>query len=101
MWNRTVAKAQEVVGDLTKDVRPYSLEALTAALQPGDIAISMLPADQHVAIAKACLAKNANFVSSSYIAPEMRALDRRVQGQGPRLGERGGPRPRHRPPDGA
>ena len=35
----------------------------------------MLPADQHVAIAKACLAKGANFVSSSYIAPEMRALD--------------------------
>jgi saccharopine dehydrogenase (NADP+, L-glutamate forming) len=75
VWNRTVGKAREVVGDLTKDIRPYSLEALTAALQPGDIAVSMLPADQHVSIAKACLAKGANFVSSSYIAPEMRALD--------------------------
>ena len=75
VWNRTVSKAQEVVGTLTKDIRPYSLDALTAALAPGDIAISMLPADQHVAIAKACLAKGANFVSSSYIAPEMRALD--------------------------
>jgi saccharopine dehydrogenase (NADP+, L-glutamate forming) len=75
VWNRTVEKAREVVGSLANDVRPYSLEALTAALQPGDLAISMLPADQHVAIAKACLAKDANFVSSSYIAPEMRALD--------------------------
>lgn len=75
VWNRTVEKAREVVGDLTKDIRAYSLEALTAALQPGDIAISMLPADQHVSIAKACLSKNAHFVSSSYIAPEMRALD--------------------------
>ena len=73
VWNRTVEKAREVVGDLSKDIRPYSLEALTAALQPGDLAVSMLPADQHVAIAKACLAKNAHFVSSSYIAPEMRA----------------------------
>jgi len=82
VWNRTVSKAQEVVGDLTKDVRPYSLEALTAALQPGDIAISMLPADQHVAIAKACLARNANFVSSSYIAPEMRALDAEFKAKG-------------------
>ena len=82
VWNRTVSKAQEVVGDLTKDIRPYSLEALTAALQPGDIAISMLPADQHVAIAKACLAKNANFVSSSYIAPEMRALDAEFKAKG-------------------
>ncbi len=75
VWNRTVAKAQAEVGDIATDIRPYSLEALTAALQPGDIAVSMLPADQHVAIAKACLAKGAHFTSSSYIAPEMRELD--------------------------
>lgn len=82
VWNRTVEKAREVVGGLTKDVRAYSLEALTAALQPGDIAISMLPADQHVSIAKACLARNAHFVSSSYIAPEMRALDSAFKAKG-------------------
>jgi len=82
VWNRTVEKARDVVGDLTQDVRPYSLEALTAALQPGDVAVSMLPADQHVAIAKACLAKGANFVSSSYIAPEMRALDDEFRAKG-------------------
>ena len=35
----------------------------------------MLPADQHVAIAKECLKHGAHFVSSSYIAPEMCALD--------------------------
>ncbi len=55
--NRTVEKAREAVGDLTDDIRPYTLEALTEALQPGDVAISMLPADQHVSIAKACLAR--------------------------------------------
>jgi len=82
VWNRTVEKAREVVGDLTQDIRPYSLEALTAALQPGDVAVSMLPADQHVSIAKACLAKGANFVSSSYIAPEMRALDDEFRAKG-------------------
>ncbi len=75
VWNRTVDKAREAVGDLTDDIRPYKLAALTDALQSGDVAISMLPADQHVAIAKSCLAKQANFVSSSYIAPEMKALD--------------------------
>ena len=75
VWNRTFANAQEAVGDIATDIRAYSLDALTAALQPGDVAISMLPADQHVAIAKACLDKGAHFVSSSYIAPEMRALD--------------------------
>ncbi len=75
VWNRTLAKAQAERGDLTQDIRPFSLEALAAALQPGDIAVSMLPADQHVAIATLCLQKGANFASSSYIAPEMRALD--------------------------
>ncbi len=75
VWNRTVAKAAEAVGDIATDIRPYTLEALTAALQPGDVAVSMLPADQHVPVAKACLDAGAHFVSSSYIAPEMRALD--------------------------
>lgn len=75
VWNRTVEKARGVVGDLAEDIRAYSLEALTQALRPGDVAVSMLPADQHVAIATACLEKGAHFVSSSYIAPEMRALD--------------------------
>jgi saccharopine dehydrogenase (NADP+, L-glutamate forming) len=75
VWNRTVARARDAVGDLTEDIRPYRLEALAAALAPGDVAVSMLPADNHVAIASACLDRDAHFVSSSYIAPEMRALD--------------------------
>lgn len=75
VWNRTVDKAREAVGDLTADIRAYDLGALAAALAPGDLVVSMLPADQHVAIAKLCLERGAHFVSSSYIAPEMRALD--------------------------
>lgn len=75
VWNRTVEKAVEAVGDLTQDIRPYSLEALRAALHPGDVAISMLTVEHHVPIAKACLETGAHFVSSSYISPEMRALD--------------------------
>lgn len=75
VWNRTVEKAREAVGDLTQDIRAYDLAALTAALAPGDVAISMLTVDHHVGIAKACLEKGAHFVSSSYISPEMKALD--------------------------
>lgn len=82
VWNRTVEKAREAVGDLTADIRPYSLDALKDALQAGDVAISMLPADQHVGIAKVCLEKGAHFVSSSYIAPEMRALDAEFRAKG-------------------
>lgn len=82
VWNRTVAKAEEALHGLKAEVRPYSLDALTAALAKGDVAISMLPADQHVGIASACLDKGAHFVSSSYIAPEMRALDERFRAAG-------------------
>lgn len=82
VWNRTVAKAEEALHGLKAEVRPYSLDALTAALAKGDVAISMLPADQHVGIASACLDKGAHFVSSSYIAPEMRALDDRFRASG-------------------
>lgn len=82
VWNRTVDKAREVVGDLTDDIRAFSLPALAGALQAGDIAVSMLPADQHVAIAQTCLDKGAHFASSSYIAPEMRALDSAFKAKG-------------------
>ena len=75
VWNRTVTKAREAVGDLTADIRAYDLPALEAALKAGDLVVSMLPADQHPAIARVCVDRGAHFVSSSYIAPEMRALD--------------------------
>ena len=75
VWNRTIGKAQEAVGDLTDDIRAFSLDDLAAVLQPGDVAVSMLPGDWHVPLAELCISKGAHFVSSSYIAPEMRALD--------------------------
>lgn len=74
VWNRTVAKAQAAVGDLTQDIRPYDQNALKLALSPGDIVVSMLPADQHVPLAQICLQSAAHFVSSSYVSPEMQAL---------------------------
>ncbi len=75
VWNRTVDKAREAVGDLTDNIRAFDLDAVTDALAPGDIAVSMLPGDLHVPLAQRCLQKGAHFVSSSYISPEMRALD--------------------------
>lgn len=74
VWNRSQDKARAAVGDLGADIRGFDLDALEAAVQPGDIVVSMLPGDWHVPLAKACLRKGAHFVSSSYIAPEMRAL---------------------------
>ena len=75
VWNRTLDKARKAVGDLTQDIRAHDPEALARAVVKGDLVVSMLPADQHETIAAICVAKGAHFVSSSYIAPEMQALD--------------------------
>ncbi|WP_136440071.1 saccharopine dehydrogenase family protein [Pacificoceanicola onchidii] len=85
VWNRTIAKAQEAVGDLTDKIEAFSPEALEAAVKADDIIVSMLPGDWHVPLAEIAIAKGANFVSSSYIAPEMRALDTKAKAAGVRL----------------
>ncbi|MCR8547654.1 saccharopine dehydrogenase NADP-binding domain-containing protein [Salipiger sp. P9] len=81
-WNRTPEKARAAVGDLTDAIRVFDLPALEAALAPGDVVVSMLPADWHVPLAELAISKGAHFVSSSYIAPEMRALDSKARAAG-------------------
>ena len=82
VWNRTVDKAAQAVGDLTQDIHAFDMGALGAQLQAGDVVVSMLPGDWHVPLASLCLEKGAHFVSSSYIAPEMRALDQAARDRG-------------------
>lgn len=82
VWNRTIDKAQEAVGDLTDQIRVFDIDALEAELAEGDVVVSMLPGDWHVPLAECAIAKGANFVSSSYIAPEMRALDDKARTAG-------------------
>lgn len=82
VWNRTFEEADQAVGDLTQNIKIFSLEALQADLKAGDIAVSMLPTDFHLPIAKICLAGNAHFVCSSYISPEMAALDSEARNKG-------------------
>ncbi len=82
VWNRTVEKAKTEVGDLTDDIRAFDIDALGAVLEKGDVIVSMLPGDWHVPLAELAISKAANFVSSSYIAPEMRALDDKAREAG-------------------
>jgi len=82
VWNRTVEKAAVAVGDLTDRIRAFSPEALAAETRAGDVVVSMLPGDWHVPLAEMCIGKGAHFVSSSYISPEMRALDERAKAAG-------------------
>lgn len=82
VWNRTIEKARAEVGDLTDDIRAFDIDALGAVLEKGDVIVSMLPGDWHVPLAELAISKEANFVSSSYIAPEMRALDDKARAAG-------------------
>ena len=82
VWNRTTAKAESAVGDLTDRISRFDLDTITDTLQPNDIVVSMLPGDWHVPLAKACLFADAHFVSSSYISPEMATLDGNARKRG-------------------
>ena len=84
VYNRTLSKAQKLLADVADKLTVTTLDwdALTNAVKPGDVVVSMLPATQHLKVAELCLAANANFVSSSYIAPEMAALDEQAKQKG-------------------
>ena len=82
VWNRTASKAQEAVGDLTNNIAAYDIDVLSIELSAGDVVVSMLPGDHHVPLAKCAIANRAHFVSSSYIAPEMRDLDQAAKDAG-------------------
>ncbi|WP_296766671.1 saccharopine dehydrogenase family protein [Sediminimonas sp.] len=82
VWNRSPEKARAAIGDLTDRIKPFDMAALDSALAAGDVVVSMLPGDWHVPLAELCLGKGAHFVSSSYIAPEMRALDDAARDKG-------------------
>ena len=82
VWNRTASKAREAVGDLTDNIAAYDIDVLGDELSAGDVVVSMLPGDHHVPLAKCAIANRAHFVSSSYIAPEMRDLDQAAKDAG-------------------
>jgi hypothetical protein len=77
VWNRTVANAEAAVAGLAAPppVRALEAHALAAALQPGDVLVSMLPADRHPDMARLALEHGAHFISSSYLSPEIASLD--------------------------
>jgi saccharopine dehydrogenase-like NADP-dependent oxidoreductase len=75
VWNRTPEEAEAAVGDLTDRIAVLDPEALGPALAPGDILVSMYPADWHQRLAELALSRKAHFIASSYTTPALRALD--------------------------
>ena len=67
-----------VIGfDVTKDIAK-----IDSLLEECDIAVSMLPYIHHVTIAKRCIAKGKNLVTTSYVSDAMRELDDEARAAG-------------------
>ncbi len=59
---------------------PY--DELDEMVKGVDLVVSMIPPNMHVIVAKACLKHGINMVTTSYISPEMKALDKSAKKEG-------------------
>jgi hypothetical protein len=77
VWGRTAGKAAACLARLgltgQAATRAYSLDALAAELEAGDVVVSMLPATEHPSLLRLCVARSAHFACSSYVSDEILA----------------------------
>lgn len=77
VWARTEDKARRCVEQqgLTgrASARAFDPTGFAAALAPGDVVISMLPASEHGGLLRLCLARGAHFGCTSYVSDELAA----------------------------
>jgi saccharopine dehydrogenase-like NADP-dependent oxidoreductase len=77
--SRTVSKAEALVAGRTRgtavalDVQDEG--ALETLIADHDLAVSLLPATEHVKVARLCLKHRRHMSTTSYVSPEMKALD--------------------------
>ena len=83
MATRTVSKAEAIIAgrSLGKAVSWTfdQLDALEQLVQEMDLIVSMIPPTMHIPVAKACLRHQKPLVTTSYISPEMAALDQEAK----------------------
>ncbi|MFH1130206.1 MAG: saccharopine dehydrogenase C-terminal domain-containing protein [Pseudomonadota bacterium] len=58
------------------------LDGLKPLVTNHDVTISLLPATMHVAVANICLDRGKHMVTTSYVSPEMQALDKKARDKG-------------------
>lgn len=87
--SRTVSKAEAILGAHPKgramalDVQTEAgMRDLDALIQQADVVISLLPYVFHLDVAKKCVAFRRHLVTTSYVKPEMRALDAQAKDAG-------------------
>jgi saccharopine dehydrogenase (NADP+, L-glutamate forming)/spermidine synthase len=85
MATRTISKAEKIIGDrpLGSSVawtidRQDLLDQLVSEV---DLVVSMIPPTMHIPVAVACLKHRKNMVTTSYISPQMAALNEEAKQQ--------------------
>ncbi len=83
---RTKAKADRLIGDHPNGSAVAWITDDTATLDKlvstHDLTVSLLPYAHHVMVANSCLKHGKNMVTTSYVKPEMEALDQQVKAAG-------------------
>jgi saccharopine dehydrogenase-like NADP-dependent oxidoreductase len=84
--SRTVSKAEALVagrqGGRALALNVKDEAALTKLVAEHDISVSLLPATEHVKVARMCLAHRKHMATTSYISPQMAALDGEARAAG-------------------
>jgi len=84
VWNRTLSKAQKSIDHVKTDkvsAKTFNINEITETVEQGDIIVSQLTANMHLDIAKICLEKKCHFVTTSYLAPDIRKLNKQAISQ--------------------
>ena len=83
---RTVKKAEALVSDRPNGkaiaFNATDTDTLEELVKQHDLAVSLLPATEHVKVAKCCLRNNKHMTTTSYISKEMQALHEDAKAQG-------------------
>lgn len=84
--SRTVSKAEKLINNHPKGIATQlnveNHEALKELINKADLVISLLPWIHHMKVARLCLELKKHLVTTSYVKPEMQALDEEAKQKG-------------------
>ena len=83
---RTRSKAEDMIqGHANGQAIAWTVDntpALNEMIQSHDLTVSLLPWTHHIMVAKHCIKHKKNMVTTSYVKPEMKALDQQAREAG-------------------
>lgn len=83
---RTPKRAESIIGGRRKGSfvhwRAAQQDVLEKLVQEADLVVSMIPPALHIPVAETCLRHRTHLVTTSYISPEMQALDAEARKRG-------------------